>query len=148
MEQETGKQKRQSNPLGLILKILGALLLLCIVFVAATFGLVMFLTQDMAKAGDDFMQAIQENRLDDAYAMLANDALEDVDMETFSATFEESELTAWSFNSRNVNNDQGDLSGTAQFGENTYDVSLVLQKIDDTWKIIGYNFENADSSED
>jgi hypothetical protein len=148
MEQENGKQKRQSNPLGLILKILGALLLLCIVFVAATFGLVMFLTQDMAKAGDDFMQAIQENRLDDAYAMLANDALEDVDMETFSATFEESELTAWSFNSRNVNNDQGDLSGTAQFGENTYDVSLVLQKIDDTWKIIGYNFENADSSED
>jgi hypothetical protein len=148
MEQENGKQKRQSNPLGLILKILGALLLLCIVFFAATFGLVMFLTQDMAKAGDDFMQAIQENRLDDAYAMLANDALEDVDMETFSATFEESELTAWSFNSRNVNNDRGDLSGTAQFGENTYDVSLVLQKIDDTWKIIGYNFENADSSED
>ena len=61
-----------------VLVIIGGLVLLCIVAVVALIGGIFFLTQDMAVAGDAFMQAIQDNRLDDAYAMLSGEALDDV----------------------------------------------------------------------
>jgi hypothetical protein len=50
--------------------------------------------------------------------------------------------------SRNVNNDMGDLSGTAQIGGETFAAVLYLQKVEDTWLIIGYNFEPVENSED
>ena len=134
--------------MGRVLKILGGLLLLCIAFVAITVGAVLFLTQDTAKAGDDFMKAIQEYRLDDAYAMLYGEALDDISSDEFADAFAERELTSWNFNSRNVNNDQGELTGTAVVDGDTFNVGLVLQKVDDAWLIIGYNFEPADSEED
>ena len=106
--------------MGRVLKILGALLLLCIAFVAITVGAVLFLTQDTAKAGDDFMKAIQEHRLDDAYAMLYGEALDDISSDEFTDAFAERELTSWNFNSRNVNNDQGELTGTAVVDGDTF----------------------------
>jgi hypothetical protein len=148
MDYENGKQKRQSNPLGLILKILGALLLVCIAFFALTFGAAMFLTQDMANAGEAFMQAIQEKRLDDAYAMLGEEAVEDIDSDDFVDYFSERDLTTWSFNSRNVNNDRGELLGTAEMDGETFTVELVIDKVGDAWLINGFNFVPAGSEED
>src|SRR5262245_58707721 len=116
-----------------VLGIIGGLVVLCIAVVGVIFGIALFLTQDAAKAGDDFMLAIKENRLDDAYAMLGDEALADVDMDGFTATFGDSGLTSWSFTNRQVNNDQGQLDGTAQVGDTTFNVSLVLRKVGDTW---------------
>jgi hypothetical protein len=124
-----------------ILTIVGGLVVLCIAVVGLIIGSAFFLTQDVAKAGDDFMLAIQGNRLEDAYAMLGDEALEDVDLELFSSTFADSELTSWSFSNRSVDNNRGELGGTAQFGETTYNVSLVLEKLDDRWLIIGYDLQ-------
>jgi hypothetical protein len=148
MEHENGKQKRQSNPMGLVLKILGGLLLVCIAFFAVTFGAVMFLTQDMANAGEAFMQAIQEKRVDDAYAMLGEEALEDIDSDDFVDYFSERDLTTWSFNSRNVNNDRGELLGTAEMDGETFTVELVIDKVGDAWLINGFNFVPAGSEEE
>src|SRR5215213_6185312 len=124
-----------------ILSILGGLLVLCIVVVGLIIGAAFFLTQDVAKAGDDFMQAIKDNRLEDAYAMLGDEALEDVDFDGFSATFADSGLTTWSFSNRQVNNDTGQLNGTAEFVDGTYNVSLVLRKANGIWRIVGYQTE-------
>jgi hypothetical protein len=131
-----------------ILTIIGGLVVVCIVIFGVILGSAFFLTQDVAKAGDDFMLAIQENRLEDAFAMLGDEALEDVDLDAFSSTFGDSELTSWSFNNRSVDNNRGELSGTAQFGETTYNVSLVLEKTDNRWLIIGYDLQPVEDSEE
>lgn len=132
-----------------VLGIIAGLVLLCIVGVVALIGGVFFLTQDMANAGDAFMQAIQENRLEDAYAMLGGEALDDVeDLDAFEAQLEGIELESWSFTSRNVNNDMGDVSGTAVIGGETFAAILYFRKVEDTWQIIGYNFEPVASEEE
>src|SRR5690348_8000461 len=129
-----------------ILGFVAGLVVLCLVVVGAIIGAAFFLTGDVAKAGDDFMQAIKEGRFEDAYAMMDEQAQDQVDLEGFTATW--AGLESWSFSNRQVNNDAGQLDGTAVFAGETYNIVLLLQKTGDTWQIDGYDFPQDASTEE
>ena len=49
---------------------------------------------------------------------------------------------SWTFTSRNINNDQGTLSGTASYKDGTTGtVDLVLVKVGNDWKVAGISMK-------
>lgn len=114
--------------------------LVCVVVFAIIIGGAFFLTQGVADAGDTFMTALQENRLDDAYTLFAPNLKNEVDSEVFAGTFSNWNLESWNFSSRSVDNNQGQLSGTATINGDLLNVELNFEKIGDNWLLIGYDF--------
>jgi hypothetical protein len=50
--------------------------------------------------------------------------------------------TAWTFSSRNINSDTGQLEGTVTFtGNREGTVRLVLMQVSGEWKISGFNLK-------
>jgi len=133
--------------MGRILKILGGLLLLCVVFAAIGVGLAFYLTQGVAATADSFMQAIQEDRFEDAYALMTLELQDEVDMDNFVESFDPMEIESWSFSSRNVENNLGSVSGTASIDGSAYVVNLGFVNADGEWLINAYNFVEASEEE-
>lgn len=126
-----------------ILSIIGGLVVVCAVIFAGIFGLAMFLTQGVADSSENFMKAVQEDRFEDAYALLTVALQDEVDMDTFEESFDPMEIASWSFNSRNVENNLGSVQGTASIGGSTYVVAFSLVNADGVWLIDGYQFTEA-----
>jgi hypothetical protein len=121
----------------------GGIVALCIAFLAFTIGGAFFLTQGVADAGNTFMTALQENQMDDTYALFAQGLQDEVDLETFAGTFSDLGIESWSFSSRSVENNQGQLSGTAVIGGETFNIVLGFVNVDDNWLIDRFNFNPA-----
>jgi hypothetical protein len=66
--------------------------------------------------------------------------MEVVDFETFQTNFAESGLESWNFSSRSVENNTGQLSGTATIYGEAFAVQLNFVKQDGNWRIVAYDF--------
>src|SRR5688572_8651306 len=126
--------------MGRILRILGGLVFACIICSVVVGGLALFLTQGVANEADNFMKAIQEERLEDAYALLSPTYQEHITQNSFEDYFSGMEVESWSFTSRNIENDMGLVSGSAVMDGNDYMVTFLFVNIDGMWLINDYQF--------
>ena len=108
-------------------------------FVGALVGLVLMFTQDMTKAGTDFMAAFTSQPA--AWRMASPDLQQTITEEEFTRRLP---IQAWqgasvSWNSRSRTNNEGTLAGTiSQPDGRTTPVSLRLRKgAADTWQVLG-----------
>lgn len=134
-----------------IFLIIGGVLLLlvcgCIgsvlAFGGAIFGGVMAATQPMTDAGDRFMTALRDGNYDSAYNMCTPSLQSEFgDVATFESRVQNSRPTTWTFNSRNISNDQGQLDGSATLANGSEaDLRLVLRNVSNSWKIEGVQIE-------
>ncbi|HKZ54270.1 MAG TPA: hypothetical protein VJ123_02235 [Anaerolineales bacterium] len=98
---------------------------------------------DLSKVGDEFMTALKNGDYAAAYALCGPDLQQEVgSAEGLQAAIPVA-LSEWSFSSISQSNDSGTLQGTAQGPDGAYDLTLVLQKVGDVWKIAGYNSTQA-----
>lgn len=129
--------------MGRIVRIVLGLVFVCILIAAVAFGLAFFLTQGVADGAENFMKAVQEDRFEDAYALFTVALQDEVSMADFEDTFEDFEIASWSFNSRNVENNLGQVSGTASISGSSYVVVISFVNADGEWLIDGYQFTEA-----
>lgn len=131
-----------------ILLILGAvglgLCVVCVIFVAAIVLLGVGATQPAADAGEAFMTALKEGNYQKAYS-LCSPALQR-ELGGNAAGLERLikngrvEPTAWTFTSRNIEGDSGELTGTATFtGNRQGTVRVTLNQSGGTWQVVGFN---------
>ncbi len=91
--------------------------------------------------GDDFMTTLRDSDAASSWDMLADNIKTEVGDETAWAEFvAPRNFSDWSFNNTQINNDSAQLDGEATLGDETYDVVLVFDKINDVWLISGINF--------
>lgn len=91
--------------------------------------------------GDSFMTALRDGDADSSWEMLADNIKTEVGDATAWVDFvTPRNFSDWNFSNTQVNNDSAQLDGEATLGEDTYDVVLVFNKINDVWLISGINF--------
>ncbi len=108
--------------------------------VAAIFGA----TQPVADVGDKFMQSLKAGDYATAYAQLSPALQKKIGTAQDLRQMVESgqaKPSKWSFDTRNIENDEGHLEGSVsmQGGEGT--VTLDLVKTGNDWKINAFNLE-------
>jgi len=120
--------------------------LACIGFVVLLGGGVLFLTQPVVDAGNAYMEAIKAGDYATAYDLSASNVQSEMGsvegLQTFFTSnnfFPES----WSFNSRSIENNTGQLLGNASL-RGGIEVSLELSfiKEGDAWKVRGISFSD------
>lgn len=137
----TPKPKRQASGWTLsrwilIVLVVGPLSCLALVFgaVAFTFSL----TAPVAQAGNDFMNALQAQNLDEAYGMVTVRA--EIIRERFDDQFAGWDIASWSFTSRSVNGTQGEVSGAGVINGSETQITLWLVQDNEQWRITDYQF--------
>jgi len=130
----------------MLLIIAGAVLVLCLVCVGVivlSVGLGAGLTQPIANVGDEFMTALKNEDYTRAYNLCAPSLQQELrNPQNLANLIRNARVqpTQWSYTSRNVSNDQGQLDGSVTFvGNREGTLQLVLTQIGGTWKIAGFN---------
>lgn len=101
-------------------------------------------TLPVAEAGEAFMVALQEQNLEAAYEMMAPAFRNRLTYANFEATFGGVTITDWTFNSRSIWNEVGELAGTATVDAVLFDVDLALIDNGTGWQLIDYTFVPMD----
>jgi hypothetical protein len=129
----------------IILIIVGVLLVLCLVCVGigvVAFALGMGATQPVADVGDQFMTALKNEDYNRAYSLCAPALQQELRNPQGLANIIRNgrvQPVSWSYSSRNVSNDQGQLEGSVTFvGNKEGTLQLVLTQVGGTWKIAGF----------
>ena len=131
-----------------ILLLLAAIALgfcLCVIVMAA--GVFLFasgLTQPAATVGEEFMTALKDGDYQKAFSLCSPALQRELGG---NATGLERlikngrvEPTAWTFSSRNVQNNEAELTGTATFtGNRQGTVRVTLGQAGGKWQVIGFN---------
>lgn len=93
-------------------------------------------------AGDAFMGALRDNNDSQAYASAAPDLQQRLgSVGGLTVTIDTYRPSQWSWSTRSVRNDIGDLSGSVTYqGGNRGTAELRLSKIDGTWRVTGFRF--------
>ena len=119
------------------------LIVLCVVVLCGGIAAIFQATQPVVDASERFMVALRDGNYQQAYDMctptLQTELSDAAGLEEM-ITASNRKPSTWSFTSRNINNDRGEVSGTATFADNTAGtVSIVLTKSGNDWKIEGFN---------
>jgi len=130
----------------ILLLVVGVLLVLClacvgVIALAAVFGI--GATQPIAEAGDEFMTALKNEDYTRAYSLCTPALQQELKNPQGLANIIRNGRvlpTRWSYSSRNVSGDQGELEGTVTFvGNREGTLELVLAQVGGTWKIAGFH---------
>lgn len=129
----------------IVLIIAAVLLVLCLLcagvgVLAVVLG--MGATQPIVDVGDQFMNALKSEDYNRAYALCAPSLQQELRNAQGLANLIRNarvQPVQWSYSSRNINNDQGQLEGTVTFvGNREGTLQLVLTQVGGTWKIAGF----------
>jgi hypothetical protein len=123
-----------------------AVLCICVFVAIFVLGLGggLALTQPAADAGEAFMTALKDSNYAGAYALCTPDLQAKlVNAQGLQRLVENGKArpTVWSFSSRNVNNNQAELSGTVTMVGAEGTVSLSLIQVGDAWKVNGFDLK-------
>lgn len=132
----------------IVLIIVAVLVVLCL-FCAGIGVLAVVLgmgaTQPIADVGDQFMTALKNEDYARAYALCAPSLQQELrNAQGLANLIRNSRVqpVQWSYSSRNVNNDQGQLDGTVTFtGNREGTLQLVLTQVNGVWKIAGFRLK-------
>jgi len=139
MEEKPKRDSSRSN-LGKIFLLIGLGLFACIAFVVALVVFVFGVTQPVVDAGNAYFQAIQDGRMEDAYALFAPSLQDEVSYDDLVSTFGDASLESWSVNQRSIENGIGKMSGSVTVNEDSLSYDLYFREIDGAWRITGYQF--------
>ena len=126
-----------------VLGCLGLVIIGCIAFFGITFFAANNLTQPMSTAGESFMTAVRDGNYAAAYALCTPALQQELgDLSEFESTMQDNRPTKWNFTSRQVENNSGQLDGTATLQDGSAaDVRLVLDQVGGAWKVSGINIQ-------
>ncbi|MEM8859648.1 MAG: hypothetical protein AAGD96_15075 [Chloroflexota bacterium] len=113
----------------------------CVLLSCLAVGGLLFLTRDVASAGDEFMEALRNEQFSLAYEMMHPALQSEYDgYEGFQDAFREIGLNieSWRFTSRSINNDSGELSGQVTTTGQGGTVFLALLNENDQWFISSF----------
>jgi hypothetical protein len=143
-----GNNKRLFMILGIGCAAIVVLCICVVVFMVLIGGTTVFgvlgVTQPAADAGEAFMTALKNSDYAGAYALCAPDLQTKlVNAQGLQRLVEggKARPTKWSFNSRNIDNGQAELTGTVTMVGAEGTVSLSLIQVGDQWKIIAFNLK-------
>jgi hypothetical protein len=93
-------------------------------------------------AGKAFMAAMEKQDATAAWNMMVPELQTDIGtFESWNEYVNTFQFTESKFNSTSIENGTGYLEGTAKVDADTYNISLVLDKVDEVWMLSGINFE-------
>lgn len=102
-------------------------------------------TQPIVDVGDQFMTALKNEDYARAYALCAPSLQQELRNAQGLANLIRNarvQPVQWSYSSRNINNDQGQLDGTVTFtGNREGTLQLVLTQVNGVWKIAGFRLK-------
>jgi len=140
-----------SSPARVLLFVILGIVAVVGLFIAGIFGVAMFATSGVADAGDKFMNALKSRDYTVAWSLCTEEVHSDIptvkDLETM-ITQQQVEPVEWSYSSRNIENNEGELAGSVTFANKTTgSLSFVLRKTEGTWKIRGFRLRSAFATE-
>jgi hypothetical protein len=94
----------------------------------------------VAKLGNEFMTGLRDSQYEQTWNMLAPSL--QTELGTYEAwvnfatprTFDK-----WSFSNTKVENNQAQIDGECSLGSDAYTLTLIMDKINEVWKISGIN---------
>ncbi len=96
-------------------------------------------TREVGDSANAFMEALRNNKLDDAYAMFTPDLQEQESRSNFGESFTGNTLKDWSFNNFSIRDDLGYVAGRAADADGDHFVAFQLVYQNGGWAIDGYN---------
>lgn len=88
--------------------------------------------------GNNFMSALKSQDYSASYAMLAPELQTELGGQDGWKSFAEPRnFSEWKFTNTQVSNDSGQMDGEATLGDEVYNITLILQKSGDDWKVAG-----------
>jgi hypothetical protein len=139
----TEKPKRSMSRTRLIISILIGAIVLGGLITALTLAIVLPLVQPIVDAGNGFLETIDAQDFDAAYAMLAPELQSEVGENGLAEHFANANLSDWSYSQRSLRNDVGRLNGRVLWNSEATDFVLFFTNIDGQWRLMSYNFEPA-----
>jgi hypothetical protein len=92
----------------------------------------------VSDAGKAFMTALRDADHATSWNMLTSDVQTEIGSEPAWVEFATPRnFSEWKFSETNVENDTAQIDGEATLGADTYTLRLVLDKVDEEWKISG-----------
>jgi hypothetical protein len=139
---EKPKRTAMSRTRLIVIGIIGTIVLVGLI-AALTLGIVIPLTQPIVDAGTAFIETIDAQDFDAAYAMLAPELQSEVGANGLAEHFANADLSDWSYSQRSLRNGVGRLNGRVLWNGEATDFVLFFTKIDEQWRLMSYNFEPA-----
>ena len=134
---------RGRSPLLIIGIIVLAVVLICGIGGALLVGGVLNATQPIANAGEAYMTALRDGDYNRAYDLSAPALQQEAgSAEGLQTVLGTKPLASWSFNSRNISNNQGSLEGTTTYTDgSTGTVTMALTQVGSDWKVSGISLK-------
>lgn len=98
-------------------------------------------TQDVEELGEQFMTALQDQQLDDAYEMMAPELQSGVTRSEFDEHFLGVEVDGWSFEELTQSERSATMLGRATVNAVLYDLELEFINENGRWRVFGYDLE-------
>jgi len=128
---------RRRSPLLIIGIVVVALIVVCAIGFFAIFGIALTATQPVVDAGNTYMTALRDGDYAKAFSMSTQTLQQQVgDAQGLQTAIGDQQPATWSFDSRNVNNDLGDLTGTATYKSGkSGPLHIQFNKVGNDWKV-------------
>ena len=122
------------------------------VAIAIFVGIILFATSGVAGAADDFVAHLAAKEIDQAYALLGPEVVEDLPRDRFEGWLSATKLDqakSGSWTSRNVNNGEGEIKGNLTLEDGSKKpIVFILAKLDGEWRIQGIQFDEKTGTDD
>lgn len=140
-----------ASPARVILFIVLGLVAVVLLFIGGIFGVAMLATSGVADAGDKFLNALKSRDYTAAWNLCTQEVHDDIPTpESLQKLITEQQVepVKWSYSSRNMEDNEGELAGSVTFAnKETGSLSLVLRKQGDEWMIRGFRLRSAFATE-
>ena len=130
---------KKKSPLLIILLAIGGIILLCVLGVFLFVGGIFGATQPVVDAGEAYMIALRDGNYDRAFDLSSPDLQNEVgDASGLEGALSSKQPATWTFTSRSINNNDGQLSGNTTYKDGTSGtVEMTLTKLNNAWKVVG-----------
>ncbi len=95
-------------------------------------------TRDLGDSANAFMVSLRDEKLDNAYAMLAAELQQQESTTSFREDFTGNSIKDWKFSHFSINNDVGYVEGTVTDNNGNHYVAFQLLNRNNAWTISGY----------
>ena len=116
----------------------------CIGLFAVIGGGIFFLTQDIANASDEYLEALKQGDYQTAYDLSAPNVQNELGgVEGLQQFVNQTGFMpdSWNFNNRSIENNTGQLIGVVTLQNGTIvNTTMNFQKIDGDWRVTGLDF--------
>ena len=92
----------------------------------------------ISDTGNEFMTSLKNQDYAAGYALLTPDLQNELGgLDGWKTFAEPRNFSEWKFTNNQFENDSGQLDGEATLGDEVYTITLVLQQVDQAWKVAG-----------